>query len=120
MLLSSIASFASTKIEVYYFHYSRRCITCNSVESISKQAIAEIYPKQFKKGEITFKSVNLDEKTSEAIAKKCKTEGQALLIISGSNRFDLTDKGFMYARNSPKKLKAEIKKTIDQILQGIL
>jgi len=106
----------SAKIEVYYFHYTRRCMTCNAVEKESKAAISALYPVQFKKGLITFKSVNLDEKGSEVIAKKCQAEGQALLIISGSKRQDLTDKGFMYAINSPEKLKAELKKAIDPLL----
>jgi hypothetical protein len=107
---------SATKVEVYYFHYSRRCETCQAVESESKSAISTLYPALYKKGQITFKSVNLDEKTSDAVAKKCKAEGQALLVISGSKRTDLTDKGFMYARSSPRKLKAELKKTIDPLL----
>jgi hypothetical protein len=106
----------STKVEVYYFHYTRRCMTCNAVENESKAALATLYPAQFKKGQITFKSVNLDDKGSEVIAAKCQAEGQALLIISGTKRTDLTDKGFMYAKNSPEKLKAELKKTIDALL----
>ena len=48
--------------------------------------------------------------------QKAKAEGQRLLIISGNNRIDLTDVAFMYARNNPEKLKAEIKKTIDTLL----
>lgn len=107
---------SAAKVEVYYFHYSRRCETCQAVESESKSAIATLYPAQFKNGQITFKSVNLDEKESDVLAKKCKAEGQALLVISGSKRTDLTDKGFMYARSSPEKLKAEFKKTIDSLL----
>ncbi|MEI7501756.1 MAG: nitrophenyl compound nitroreductase subunit ArsF family protein [Paludibacter sp.] len=107
---------SATKVEVYYFHYSRRCETCQAVESESKSAIATLYPSQYKKGQITFKSVNLDEKTSDAVAKKCKAEGQALLVIGGSKRTDLTDKGFIYARSSPEKLRAELKKTIDPLL----
>ena len=103
----------SSKVEVYYFHYTRRCVTCNAVETESIASIAALYPAQYKKGLITFKSVNLDEKGSEALAAKCKAEGQALLIISGSKRTDLTDKGFMYAKSSPNKLKAELKKAID-------
>jgi len=103
----------SSKIEIYYFHFTRRCVTCLAVETETQAAIASLYPVQYKKGLITFKTVNLDEKTSEALAKKCKAEGQALLIISGSKRFDLTEQGFMYAKSSPEKLKAELKKTID-------
>ena len=106
----------AAKIEVYYFHYSRRCITCNAVESESKASISALYPAQFKNGQITFKSVNLDEDTSSTIAKKCQAEGQALLVISGKKRTDLTDKGFMYAKSNPDKLKAELKKTIDSLL----
>jgi len=106
----------STKVEVFYFHYTRRCVTCNAVENETKTAIQALYPAQYKKGEITFKSVNLDEKGSEALAKKCKAEGQALLIISKTKRLDLTDKGFMYAKTSPDKLKAALKKDIDPLL----
>ena len=106
----------SNKIEVYYFHYTRRCITCNAVESVTKQTIADLYPTQFKKGQITFTSVNLDEKGSEVIAKKCKAEGQSLLFMGKNKRIDLTDKGFMYAKNTPEKLKSEVKNTIDALL----
>jgi hypothetical protein len=60
--------------------------------------------------------VNLDEDTNAALTQKCKAEGQSLLIVSGAKRFDLTDKAFMYAVNSPEKLKAELKKVIDSIL----
>ena len=106
----------SAKIEVYYFHFTRRCVTCQAVETESKKAIAVLYPAQAKKGLITFKSINLDEKTSTAVAKKCNAEGQALLVIKGNKRNDLTDKGFMYALHSPEKLKAELKKVIDPLL----
>ena len=106
----------ATKIEVYYFHFTRRCVTCQAVETETKTAISALYPAQAKKGLITFKAVNLDEKKSEALAKKCKAEGQALLVISDGKRIDLTEQGFMYAKSSPNKLKAELKKTIDPLL----
>lgn len=106
----------SARVEVYYFHFTRRCVTCNAVENVTKEAIAEMYPTQYKIGLISFKSINLDEKESEAIAAKCKAEGQALLFITKNKRIDLTDKGFMYAKSSPEKLKAEVKKTIDPML----
>lgn len=116
LLFTSMLTFATTKVEVYYFHYSRRCATCNAVEEVTKKAISDLYAQQFKKGEIIFKSVNLDEETSDALAKKCKAEGQSLLIIGKGKRKDLTDKAFMYAKTSPEKLKAEVKKAIDAIL----
>jgi len=103
------------KVEVYYFHYTRRCVTCQAVESETQKSILALYPLQAKKGLITFKSINLDDKSSEAIAAKCKAEGQSLLITSSNKRVDLTDKAFMYAKSNPEKLKAELKKTIDPL-----
>lgn len=107
---------ASSKIEVYYFHFTRRCPTCMAVESESKKDLGALYPEQVKKGMISFKSFNLDEKSSEAIAKKCQASGQSLLVISGKKRTDLTSEGFMYARNNPDKLKEKIKSTVDPLL----
>jgi hypothetical protein len=105
------------KIEVYYFHFTRRCMTCNNVEKVSKEAVEKQYSEKVKAGEIRFRSINLDEKDGEAIGAKLKVEGQTLLIVSGDQRVDLTEKGFLYANNSPEKLKAEIKKAIDDMLK---
>jgi len=114
---SGPSSLTAKKVEVYYFHFTRRCMTCNNVEKVSKEAVEQQYADKVKAGEITFKSVNLDEKDGEAIGKKLNVEGQTLLIVSGDKRTDLTDKGFMYANDSPDKLKAEIKKAIDNMLK---
>lgn len=104
------------KIEVYYFHFTRRCTTCNTVELEAKRAVESLYPAQYKSGAITFTGINLDEESSKAAAKKCKAGGQSLLIMSGGKRIDLTSQGFMYAVNNPDKLRAEIKKAIDPLL----
>ncbi len=108
--------FAAAKIEVYYFHYTRRCVTCQAVETESQKIISALYAKELKEGKIKFTSVNLDEKSNNALADKCKAEGQALLVISGKNRIDLTDEGFMYATSKQEKLKAALKKAIDPLL----
>ena len=92
-------------------------MTCQNVENESKKAVESLYPEQVKKGEITFRSINLDEKEGEAIGAKYKIESQCLVVISGEKRTDLTDKAFLYANNSPEKLKAEIKKTVDGMLK---
>lgn len=105
----------SAKVEVYYFHYTRRCVTCEAVENETQKVLKTLYANQLKAGKIKFTSVNLDEEGSAALAKKCKAEGQALLIVSGTKRVDLTDQAFMYARSKPAKLKEELKKAIDPL-----
>ena len=108
---------AVSKVEVYYFHYTRRCETCQAVESETLKSVKQLYPEQFKKGLITFKSVNLDEKKNKTLANQCKAEGQALLVISNNKRTDLTEQGFMYAKDQPDKLKAELNKVIRPLLK---
>lgn len=111
-------STGTNKVEVYYFHYTRRCMTCNTVESETKKALSELYPALMQSGAVTFKSINLDEDASKALADKCKAPGQSLLIMSGTSRTDLTNQAFMNAVNDPDKLKAEIKKTIDPLIKA--
>ncbi len=106
-----------SKIEVYYFHFSRRCATCNAVESVTTDALKAYYPEKFKKGEITFTSLNLEDDKTKAMADKLKVEGQQLLFVSDGKIIDITDKAFMYALNTPAKLKAEVKKTVDKLLK---
>ncbi|MFH0761144.1 MAG: nitrophenyl compound nitroreductase subunit ArsF family protein [Bacteroidota bacterium] len=103
--------------EVYYFHMTRRCMTCQTVEKVAEQSIKELYPDAVKKGNLTFKSVNIEEKDNKALVKKLKIGGQTLLIVNGKDRYDITDKGFMYAVNEPEKLKAEIKLILDKYVK---
>lgn len=103
------------KIEVYYFHYTRRCPTCNAVENVSKEALEEYFPDEMEKGKITFQSINLDEDSSKEIAEKLKVSGQALLFVAGDKKINLTNDGFMYAKNQPDKLKAKVKETVDNL-----
>jgi hypothetical protein len=98
---------------VYYFHLTHRCVTCQTVEKVAQQSVNELYPDAVKDGGLTFQSVNIEDKANKDLVKKLKVQGQALLIIHGADRFDITDKGFLYAVNEPAKLKAEIKTILD-------
>jgi hypothetical protein len=102
---------ASSKVEAYYFHFSARCVTCKAVESEAKTDIESLYG-----GKVTFQSVNLDEDSSKALAEKLKVDGQSLLIVKGETKINLTNEGFLYARNNPEKLKSIIKEKIDPLL----
>lgn len=98
----------SNKIEVYYFHFSARCITCKTVESEAKADVQNLY-----NGEVRFQAINLDDDSSKAIAEKLKVSGQTLLIVKGDQQINLTNEGFMYAMSNPAKFKSIIKKKID-------
>jgi len=99
-----------SKVEAFYFHFSRRCVTCREVERISSEALEELYGAKIK-----LKSINLDDRNSEELAKKLGVEGQSLLFVNGTKKIDLTIDGFMYAKTDPDKFKKKIKTTIESL-----
>jgi hypothetical protein len=105
------------KVEVIYFHLTRRCVTCQAVENVARDAVKELYPAEVEKGTVVFRTLNIEDKSSEADAKRVGATGQCLLIVSGDTRIDLTSEGFMNARNSPEKFREEIKKAVDPLLK---
>ena len=103
-------------IEVYYFHYSRRCATCVAVEEETQRILKELYPEKMENNEITFLSVDMDEKEGKELAKKMRVSGQSLLFIQGYKQINLTSDAFLYANSNPDKLKEKIEKTILKML----
>jgi hypothetical protein len=102
---------ASDKVEAYYFHFSSRCVTCKTVEAEAKADIESLYG-----GKVSFQAINLDEESSKALAEKLKIGGQTLLIVKGDTKIDITNEGFMYARNNPEKFKSIIKEKVDPLV----
>lgn len=101
----------SDKIEAYYFHNATRCETCRTVEAEAKADLKELYGNK-----VTFQALNLEEKTTQSIAKKLEISGQTLLIVKGDQKINLTNEGFLYAVTNPVKFKAIIKEKVDPLL----
>ena len=103
-------------IEIYYFHFTRRCVTCNAIESETKIALKKYYSEELENGVIQFTSLNLDNKEGKKIADELKLSGQSLLIVKGENHINLTSQGFMTARSNPEKFHEVLKSKIDELL----
>ena len=101
----------ASEVEVLYFHFTRRCVTCNAVESVTKETINEIASSQ-----VQFAGYNLDDEEGKAKGEELGVTGQMLIIVAGDTRINLTNEGFMYARSNPDKLKAIIKEKITPFL----
>ncbi len=106
----------STPIEVYYFHYTHRCATCQAVEAVTEKSLKELYPEKVKNGEIVFLSVNIEVESNQPLVEQFKVGGQTLIVTKNDKiEKDLTNKAFMFAREQPEKLKAAIKKTVEEL-----
>jgi len=106
----------SDDIQVYYFHNTKRCATCNAVENETKMALDMLYPEQSEAGTIEFTSLNLEEEEGEKMAESLQVSGQTLLLVKGENQVNLTNDGFMNARTNPTKFHEILKSNIDQLL----
>ena len=106
---------SSETVEVYYFHFTRRCATCQAVEDESEAALKDLYPEKVNAGEITFLSVNLEESENEPLAKKLNVSGQSLLLVKGEKQENLTNVAFMHARSNPEKLRDALKESIEKL-----
>lgn len=97
-------------VEVYYFHATRRCATCEAVEEVTKEALSENYGE-----DVSFNSINREEQKDHPLIKEHNISGQTLLIVKGNASEDLTNFAFMNARTNPEKLKSKITETIESL-----
>jgi hypothetical protein len=103
---------ADTEVMLYYFHATRRCATCESVERVSKETLDKNF-----KGKVAFKSFNREDRVNKKLVEQYKISGQTLLLIKGDEVKDLTTKAFLYAKNDPEKLEKEITTQIEELLK---
>jgi len=102
---------SAASVKAYYFHATRRCATCEAVESVTREALKEYYGDK-----VAFQSVNIEEEKDNPMIKKYSVSGQTLLFIKGDKVVNLTNDAFMNARTNPDKLKAKIKSTLDPMI----
>jgi hypothetical protein len=104
------------ELQVYYFHFTKRCATCNAVENETKVALEMYYADQVKEGNVAFNSLNLEEEDGKKMAEQLKVSGQTLLLVKGDLMVNLTNEGFMNARTNSGKFHEILKSNIDKML----
>ena len=113
---SKSTNLVGENVQVYYFHNTKRCVTCLAVEKETKLVLEAYYGDKMKEGNIEFIALNLEEEDGEEIAKSLKVAGQALLLVKGKTQVNLTNEGFMNARTNPEKFHEILKTQLDKLL----
>ena len=106
----NVAGNDASAIKAYYFHLARRCVTCQTVETVSENILKELYGNN-----VVLQSVNIEKKEGKELAKKLGVAGQSLIITNGTKTVNLINEGFMYARTHPDKLKEKIRETVESM-----
>ena len=112
---TAIFSQEINKVQVYYFHNTRRCETCMAIEEETKNALQEGFQDQMAEGTVIYSVYNFDDEANKKLIKDLKIEGQSLLVFKEGKRFDITDKGFLYARTDPEKFKQIVIETVGEM-----
>ena len=58
----------SNHVAVYYLHSTFRCVTCNTIEKLTRELLNSAYSEQLSAGEIEWREIDFQEK--ETMAKK--------------------------------------------------
>lgn len=102
-------------VEVYYFHLTRRCVTCRVVEKETENSINENFKQMVDEGKLVYLVLNLEEGDNLALAESLGVSGQTLMVKKGDKKVDITNKAFMSVRNTDR-LKEEVKTAIESVL----
>lgn len=112
---NSAVSESTNAVEVYYFHFTRRCVSCVNVQKATEKVLKDHYKEELENGSIVYHEVNLSEPGSREIAEKLGVGRQALLVTSNGKGFDLTMQGFMLASRDYDQFKATIDEAIKKV-----
>lgn len=93
----SANSAQASTVEVIQFHSTHRCMTCNKIEKLTRETVADY-------NDISFSLVNVDEKENEEQAEAFEAFGTALFLHNPKTgeKKNLTDFAFMNAGNKGK------------------
>ncbi|MBU1089691.1 hypothetical protein KKF38_02775 [Patescibacteria group bacterium] len=77
--ISIVKNFAD-KIEVFYFHRTQRCYSCNTLGQYVKETIEQRFSEEIKNGRINFREINVDLPENKNVAVKFQASGSSLFI----------------------------------------
>jgi hypothetical protein len=117
---NEISDNSNLKLQIYYFHATHRCPTCNSIEANIKQVLENNYKNEVETGIIKFAVLNVEEDANKTLAEKYQATGSALHLIEflkGKEKdHDLTNYAFSYSRKQPEIFLQGMKDTINYFI----
>jgi hypothetical protein len=91
------------EVVLYYFHGTRRCQTCLSIESYATQAIEAEFGTQLADGTLVWKVVDFDKKTNRHFVEDFNLVSSSLVLVEASDddagRFEVLQDAWTLVRN---------------------
>ena len=121
LLFGSLVAQKAPKLKIVYFHAEHRCPTCLTIEENTLKTLNTYFQQQYKSGEITFVSLNVEDKKNTALVEKYQADGSSLFLTKVRGKDEqtnnMTNFAFSYSRNQPEKFIAGLKEQIEKDLK---
>lgn len=101
----------AVKVDVYYFHGTRRCETCKAVGNVSKGVVEDKYGDN---ENVRFIEIDFDQPGNEDLVEKFEVTSSSLYVYNQTDVINLTTYAFQYAKTNPDKLRSKLKSTINK------
>lgn len=101
-------------VYVYYFHGKQRCMTCNTVEKVARQAVEANFGSN---SQVQFRALPTHEKANAALVERYEISWNGLIIDKGGNKVNITEQAFANAVNHPDVLIELIKREVNKRLK---
>ena len=69
------------RVIAYYFHTTKRCVSCRKIEAYSQEAIETGFPEDLKSGRLVWRVVNIEEKGNEHFVKDYQLYTKSLILV---------------------------------------
>ncbi len=110
----------TAKTVVYYFHGNRRCATCRGIEDKTRKVVAGDFGELVRRGELEFRSVNLDQSENEHFVKDFQLVSRTVVLAREAAgqpvKWKVLDKVWLLA-HKPDKFRAYIKGELGEFLR---
>jgi len=111
-------SSANTKVDVYYFHATKRCPTCQAIEKETLKTLNNSFSEQMNEGIVKLHILNIEENENSDIVEKYEISGSSLILVpaDGGDPVNLTNKAFLYARDQAFAFRKALKENLNKLL----
>lgn len=115
------AAVAKDGVEVLYFHGKQRCATCIAIEKHAREAVEAAFADAVKRGEVTFRIIDISQPENQALAEKYEVTWSSLFVVKHQGGKEtaenLTEFAFGNARKSPDTFKDGVIAAVNKMLK---
>lgn len=105
-ITQSTETIGDSKLIVYYFHTTARCVSCHKIEQYTKEAVEKYFFDEIARGRLDFKMLNVEEPPNKHFVQDYQLYTKSVVIskiIDGKEAaFKNLDKVWQFLRNKEK------------------